>query len=155
MYDSASTAFTTAPTAAKRATSRSLTAPANVASLPHQISLRIDPDDRLVAAVGGAARYFADAAGLGNETIVQFQASVVSACKRCFDCHSSEEGTQCGVMLRRSLDRLEVEVSVPGAQPPANEEPSWEGIDEVHCEARDRDAVLRLTKFVPANPPAD
>jgi hypothetical protein len=127
--------------------------PLTVASLPHQISLRIDPDDRLVAAVGGAARYFADAAGLGNETILQFQASVVSACRRCFHCHSSEE--QCGVTLRRSLDRLEVEVSVPGAQPPPDEEPSWEGIDEVHCEARDHDAVLRLTKFVSPNPPAD
>lgn len=120
-----------------------------MAALPHQISLRIDPDDRLVAAVGGAARYFADAAGLANETILQFQASVVSACKRCFRCHTSDE--QCGVTLRRSLDRLEVEVSVPGAQAPPNEKPSWEGIDEVHCEARDRDAVLRLTKFVLPN----
>jgi hypothetical protein len=124
-----------------------------VSSLPHQIILRIDPDDRLVAAVGGAARYLADAAGLGNETILQFQASVVSACKRCFHCHSSE--LQCGVILRRSLDRLEVEVSMPGTQPPPGEKPSWEGIDEVHCESHDRDAVLRLTKFVPPNTPAD
>lgn len=113
----------------------------------------MDPDERLVAAVGGAARYLADAAGLGNETILQFQSSVVSACKHCFHCHSS--GTPCGIMLRRSLDRLEVEVSLPGTEPPTEGKPVWEGIDEVHCESRDQAAVLRLTKFVPMNPPAD
>jgi hypothetical protein len=113
----------------------------------------MDPDERLVAAVGGAARYMADAAGLGNETILQFEASVVSACKHCFDCHSSE--TACGITLRRSLDRLEVEVALPGTEPPEEEKPSWAGIDEVACELRDHVAVLRLTKFVAPNPPAD
>jgi hypothetical protein len=113
----------------------------------------MDPDERLVAAVGGAARYLADAAGLGNETILQFQASVVSACKHCFHCHVS--GEACGITLRRLLDRLEVEVALPGTDPPGTEKPSWEGIDEVHCESRDQSAILRLTKFVPPNPPAD
>jgi hypothetical protein len=113
----------------------------------------MDPDERLVAAVGGAARYLADAAGLGNETIVQFQSSVVSACKHCFHCHSS--GEPCGITLRRSMDRLEVEVSLPGTEPSGEEKPSWEGIDEVHCEAHDHAAILRLTKFVRPNAPAD
>jgi len=113
----------------------------------------MDPDDRLVAAVGGAARYMADAAGLSTEMILQFQDSVVSACRHCFRCHS--EATQCGITLRRSLDRLDVEVALPGAKPPEGEKPSWVGIDEVHCEARDHEAVLRLTKFVSPNPPAD
>jgi hypothetical protein len=113
----------------------------------------MDPDERLVAAVGGAARYMADAAGLGNETILQFQASVVSACKHCFLCHSS--GESCGITLRRSLDRLEVEVALSGTEPPDNEKASWEGIDEVQCELRDHSAILRLTKFVAPNPPAD
>jgi len=112
-----------------------------VSTLPHQISLLLDPDERLVAAVGGAARYFADAAGLGNETILQFH------------CHSS--GIPCGITLRRSLDRLEVEVALPGTEPPSSEKPSWEGIDEVECESRDHSAILRLTKFVAPNPPAD
>jgi hypothetical protein len=124
-----------------------------VSSLPFQISLRIDPDERLAAAVGGAARYLADAAGLGNEMILQFQASVVSACKHCFRCHTS--GTPCGIILRRSLDRLDVEVALPGTEPPPDEKPSWEGIDEVHCESREHTAILRLTKFVSPNPPAD
>ena len=119
----------------------------------HQISLQLDPDDRLVAAVGGAARYLADAAGLGQEVIVQFQASVLSACRHCFRCHSSDQ--PCDITLRRSTDRLEVEVALPGSEPPANEKASWAGIDEVHCESRGAAAVLRLTKYVPPNPPAD
>jgi hypothetical protein len=113
----------------------------------------MDRDERLIAAVGGAARYMADAAGLGNETILQFQASVVSACKHCFTCHSSD--TPCGITLRRSLDRLEVEVAIPDMDPTGKEKPVWEGIDEVECEARDHSAILRLTKFVAPNPPAD
>lgn len=144
--------FTTVLTAVKRAMSHWLTI-ADVSTLPHQISLRMDPDERLIAAVGGAARYMADAAGLGNETIVQFQASVVSACKHCFHCHSSD--VPCGITLRRSLDRLEVEVALPGTEPPDQEKPKWEGIDEVECESRDHAAILRLTKFVAPNPPAD
>lgn len=124
-----------------------------VTTLPHQISVRMDPDERLVAAVGGAARYLADAAGLGNETILEFQSSVVSACKHCFHCHSS--GTPCGITLRRELDRLEVEVNLPGTEPSDSAKPSWAGIDEVHCESKDHAAILRLTKFVSPNPPAD
>jgi hypothetical protein len=124
-----------------------------VSILPHQISVLLDPDERLVAAVGGAARYLADAAGLGNETILQFQASVVSACKHCFHCHTS--CVPCGITLRRSLDRLEVEVALPGTEPPDTEKPSWEGIDEVECESGGSSAILRLTKFVAPNLPAD
>jgi len=113
----------------------------------------MDPDERLVAAVGGAARYLADAAGLGNETILQFQASVVSACKHCF--HFQDSGAAYGITLRRSLDRIEVEVALPGSEPPDNKKQSWEGIDEVECEPREHSAILRLTKFVALNPPAD
>jgi hypothetical protein len=124
-----------------------------VSTLPHQILVHMDPDDRLVAAVGGAARYLADAAGLANETILQFQASVISACRHCFHCHSS--ATQCGITLRRSVDRLEVEVALPGTEPPPDEKPSWDGIDEVHCEATAQAAVLRLTKYISPHPPVD
>ena len=113
----------------------------------------MDPDDRLVAAVGGAARYLADAAGLATDVILQFQSSVVKACRHCFHCHRS--GEACGITLRRAPDRLEVEVALPGSEPPADEKPLWEGIDEVHCELRDQAAVLRLTKYVSPNPPAD
>ena len=128
--------------------------PLNVADLPHQIQVHMDPDDRLVAAVGGAARYLADAAGLSNDMILQFQDSVVAACRHCFHCHSS--AMQCGITLRRSLHRLDVEVALPGTEPPpSGEKPAWAGIDEVQCEVNGYAAVLRLTKFVSPNPPAD
>jgi hypothetical protein len=118
-----------------------------VADTRHQIVVRLDPDDRLVAAVGGAARYLADAAKLENGAILRFQASVVAACRFCFHCHASHE--PCGITLRREPDRLEVEVALPGTEPPPEEKPSWEGIDEVHCETQPHAAVLRLTKYIP------
>ena len=124
-----------------------------MADTRHQISVRLDPDDRLVAAVGGAARYLADAAGLATEAILQFQASVVAACRHCFQCHHSDE--PCGITLRRLPDRLEVEVALLGSEPPPEEKPSWEGIDEVHCESRQHLAVLLLTKYVRPAPPAE
>ena len=110
------------------------------------ISVRVDHDDRLVAAVGGAARYLADVAGLDNDVILQFQDSVVSACRFCFQCPDSAES--CAITLRRSEDRIEVEVSLGSAQAPPTEKPSWRGVDEVHCEAGLHTSMLRLTKFV-------
>jgi hypothetical protein len=124
-----------------------------VSDTRHQISILLDPDDRLVAAIGGAARYLADAAGLAKEVILQFQTSVISACKHCFQCHTSD--APCGITLRRSPDRLEVEVALPGTETPTDQNPSWEGIDEVHCENHDHAAILRLTKYVPPSPPAE
>jgi len=117
------------------------------------ISVRMDHDDRLVAAVGGAARYLADVAGLDNDVILQFQDSVVSACRFCFQCHNSAES--CAITLRRSEDRIEVEVSLNGSEPPPQEKPSWRGIDEVHCEAGQSTSMLRLTKFVPTGHPGE
>jgi len=125
----------------------------NVRDRPHMISVRLDHDDRLVAAVGGAARYLADVAGLANEVILQFQDSVISACRFCFQCHHSAE--TCAITLRRSADRIEVEVSLDGAEPPPTEKALWRGIDEVHCEAGQRTSLLRLTKFVPLEQPAE
>jgi len=117
------------------------------------ISVRIDQDDRLVAAVGGAARYLADVAGLDNDVILQFQGSVVSACRFCFQCYQSAES--CAIILRRSEDRIEVEVSLGDAQVPPAEKPSWRGVDEVYCEAGLNTSMLRLTKFVSPSHPAE
>ena len=108
----------------------------------------MDPDERLAAAAGGAARYYADSAGLENDAILQFQAAVIAACKHCFHCHSS--ATSCHITLRRLENRIEIELALEGKEPPpAGEKPSWPGVDEVQCEAHENEAVLRLTKFVP------
>ena len=115
--------------------------------------MQLDNDDRLVAAVGGVARYLADAAGLSNDMIAEFQAAVVAACKHCLG--SQRSSASCGVTLRRWLDRLEVEFTLPGLHWPAEQQPSWQGFDEIRADQRGEGTRVHLTKFVPPNPPAD
>ena len=113
----------------------------------------MDRDERLAAAVGGVARFFADNAGLDNELILELQSSVLSACRHCFGLHHS--GTPCDVAFHRLADRIEMEVFLPAEEAPADKgHLAWPGVDEVHCETRGASAVLRLTKFVPPSPDA-
>ena len=109
----------------------------------------MDPDDRLAAAAGGAVRYMGDSAGLSTNAILQLQAAVLAACKKCF--MTQKTGKYCDIRLRRTEDRIEVEVLVPECAPPEdNLGLRWDGIDDVHCEARGDSGVLRLTKFIAA-----
>jgi hypothetical protein len=118
-----------------------------VPTYPQTILLQMDADVRLAAAAGGAARYFADNAGLANEAILNLQESVMLACKHCFHCHSS--ATSCEVTLLRYEDRLEIDLSVPGKESPeGNEKPTLPGVDEVHCEFLENSARMRLIKFL-------
>ena len=41
-----------------------------------------DPDVRLVAAAGGVARYFADAAGLDSAAVTDLQSATITVCSR-------------------------------------------------------------------------
>ena len=114
----------------------------------------MDPDERLAAAVGGVARFFADNAGLGNERILELQSSVLSACRHCFGLHHS--ASPCEVGFHRLADRIEMELFLPIEDAPADKgHLAWPGVDEVHCETRGASAVLRLTKFVPLSPDAE
>jgi len=118
---------------------------------PLHIRLRLDPDERLAAAVGGVARFFADGAGLANELILELQSSVLSACRHCFNVHIAR--TPCDVAFHRLADRIEMELFLPAEEEPADKgHLAWPGIDEVHCERRGASAVLRLTKFVSPSP---
>jgi len=120
-----------------------------VADYQLHLRLTLDADERLAAAVGGAARYFADSAGLTEEVILQLQASVLAACKHCFHLHVS--AAPCEVNFHRLRDRLDVEVALPLEEALAEKgNLAWAGIDEVHCETRQNSAVLRLTKFIAA-----
>ena len=100
---------------------------------PLHLRLTLDHDQRLAAAAGGAMRIFADAAGLPDTNIEQLKVAVLSACKLCF---------------RRLDDRIEVEVTTPGAPPPDKPHPVWPGVDDILCETRNDAGVLRLTKFL-------
>jgi hypothetical protein len=94
-----------------------------VATEPKKICLQIDVDPRLAAAAGGAARYFADAAGLENEAIIRFQADTVTACTQAFASLNSDFDCV-EVTVAQFPDRIEVAIAYRG------------------------DAVKRLTKYL-------
>ena len=123
--------------------------------MPSQtIILHLDADDRLAAAIGGAIRYFADNAGLENDSILQLQSSVLAACKQFFDAHHGP--TPCQACIRRLDDRLELELQVPGAAlEQGTDKFSWPGVDEVHTETTGDGSRLRLIKRLASAPQAN
>ena len=135
--------------------------------------MRIEADTRLAAAAGGAARYFADAAGLEAAAISQWQMAIVAACKEAFE-HLTREHPRLDVTLSRLADRLEVALSSEGNTAPAvgldtlagfppesadiqaprrGKSPVLGGVDRVQYETRNGVTVTRLTKYiVPTTP---
>ena len=80
--------------------------------------MQIEADPRLAAAAGGAARYFADAAGLEAPAIADWQTAIVAACEEAFQ-HLTPEHPRLNVTLTRLADRLEVALSREGEMAPA------------------------------------
>jgi ABC-type transporter Mla subunit MlaD len=132
--------------------------------------LQIDADARLAAAVGGAARYLADAAGLENEAISQLQSTIVAACREAFD-HLSGDHPRLDVTLTRLPDRIEVALSHEGEPSPAvgldtvagfaaqigdatGQPPVLAGIDRVQYETQGGVAVTRFTKYINQGAPS-
>jgi hypothetical protein len=127
------------------------------------IRLQIHADARLAAAVGGATRCLADAAGLEQEAISQLQSAVVAACQEAFE-HLTEDQPHLDVTLTRLPDRIEVELSHQGEASPAvgldtiagfaaPSNPSGRpavlgGVDRVQYETQGGVALTRLTKYV-------
>jgi hypothetical protein len=109
--------------------------------------LRIDADARLAAAAGGAARYFADAAGLSTDATIQLQSSVVAACQEEFQ-KLLHRDTCVEITLTRHADRLEIALAHPGGSPAADTPEISSGVDTVHHEARNGQCITRLTKFL-------
>lgn len=128
------------------------------------IRLQIDGDPRLAAAVGGAARYLADAAGLESEAISQLQSTVTTACREAFD-HLTGDHPHLSVTLTRLPDRIEVALSHEGEMSPAvgldtiaglaaqvggapEGSSVLAGVDRVQYETQGSVAVTRLTKYI-------
>ena len=118
--------------------------------------MQIDADMRLAAAAGGAARYFADAAGLGKEAAAHLQAAVIAACEQVF--HELGVGqTTLDITLTRLVDRIEMLVAHKGAPSPSM---GWnegaraggaevlEGFDKIQHENRNGIVFTHLTKFI-------
>src|SRR5258708_16039193 len=82
------------------------------------VRLQIEADPRLAAAAGGAARYFADAAGLEAPAIAGWQTAIVAACKEAF-AHLTREHPRLEVSFTPLADRLEVALSREGESAPA------------------------------------
>jgi len=134
------------------------------------IHLQIDADPRLAAAVGGAVRYLADAAGMENDAIAQLQAAVVAACSEAFE-HLSENYPHLDVTLTRLSDRIEVALSHEGETAPAvgldaiarSASPDGgahggagvlNGVDRIQYETQGNVAVTRLTKYISEGAPS-
>jgi hypothetical protein len=135
--------------------------------------MQIEADPRLAAAAGGAARYFADAAGLEAPAIADWQIANVAACEEAFE-HLTQEHPRLDVSFIRLADRLEVALSREGERAPAVGLDSLAGlasqsgdtprtgravsavlggVDRVQYETRDGIAVTRLTKYIAPTTP--
>jgi hypothetical protein len=147
--------------------------PTPVATEAKSIHMQIEADARLAAAAGGAARYFADAAGLEGPAITDWQTAVVAACKEAFG-HLTQEHPRLDVSFTRLADRLEVALSREGDTSPAvgldslaglapqsgnpqgnphGRSPVLGGVDRVQYETIDGVAVTRLTKYIAPTTP--
>ena len=131
--------------------------------------VQIDADARLAAAVGGAARFLADAAGMENNAVAQLQSSVVAACVENF--HSlTGEHPHLQVKLTGFADRIEVALSHHGDASPAvgldfiagfaarpgggeGRANPFVGVDRVQYETHGGESVTRLTKYIGRVPP--
>ena len=135
--------------------------------------MRIEADPRLAAAAGGAARYFADAAGLEGPAIAGWQTAIVAACNEAF-AQLTREHPRLDVSFTRLADRLEVALSREGETAPAigldsligsapqrddalgrtrSGSPVLRGVDRVQYESKDGTAVIRLTKYIAPTTP--
>jgi hypothetical protein len=140
-----------------------------VATELQSLHLQIDADPRLAAAVGGVARYLADAAGLENGAISQLQSSIVAACQEEFECLTVEH-RHLEVNVTRYVDRIEVALSHQRQSSPAaglgkvaglvapirsgrGKSVVFAGIDRVQFETHGDEAVTRLTKYIGAAAP--
>jgi hypothetical protein len=166
MCASAWTVYTIVRIAGKPATFPSLAA---VATEPKSFHLQIDADARLAAAVGGAACFLADAAGLQDDAVSQLQNSIVAACREAFD-QLTGDHPHLEVTLTRFADRIEVALAHQGETLPAvgldsiagfaaqlggsGASPGdLAGVDRVQYETHGGETVTRLTKyFAKVNP---
>jgi hypothetical protein len=113
--------------------------------------LQIDPDSRLAAGVGGAAHFVADAAGLKNDALAQWQSSIVTACLEAFQ-RLVGNRPRLDVIITSFADRIEVALShagedlLPGDR--LGSALAFAGIDRVQVETRGGESVTRLTKYI-------
>jgi hypothetical protein len=117
------------------------------------IKVQVDADPRLAAAVGGVARYMADAAGMENDAIAQFQAAVITACNDAFQL-LTPASPHLTVAISKMSDRLEVVLSCECGSNSAQSKASLGGVDRVQHETQGNVVITRLTKFIHQGAPS-
>lgn len=121
-----------------------------------RVQIQIDADPRLAAGAGGAARYFAESAGIEGSAATEFQTATVHVCEQAFANMTSDEA-HLEVLFLQFDDRVEVALSQEGDAEPAvslqsllGPKPSvMQGVDRVQFEHIGGASVTRLTKFIP------
>ena len=124
------------------------------------VEVQVDADPRLAAAVGGAARFLADGAGVTSEAAGELEKAVLSACEEAFE-HLAGEQPHIVVTLSVFPDRIEIAMRHEGGKEPAvgldriagfagahGAPQILYGVDRVNYEASDGMAVTRLTKYL-------
>jgi hypothetical protein len=125
----------------------------NVEADSKTIKVQIDADPRLAAAVGGVARYMADAAGMENDAVAQLQAAVITACTDAFQLLTPASPHLTAAISKLS-DRLEVVLSCECASSPGQGKASLGGVDRVQHETQGNVVITRLTKFINQGAPS-
>ena len=124
------------------------------------IFLQLDADVRLAAAVGAAARFLGEAAGLAATAADELQASVTAASRETMS-RPAADHAHLNVTITRFVDRIEVALSQEGGADPAagldriaglardpHSSSAFEGVDRIQFEAHEGTAVTRLTKYL-------
>jgi len=106
--------------------------------------LHLDADARLAAAVGGAARYLANVAGLESVAIAQLQSATIAACHEAFR-HLTAAHPHLDATLTRFPDRIEVALCHTGG---ASGPGVLAGVDRIQYETHGAESVTRLTKYI-------
>lgn len=117
------------------------------------IKVQLDADPRFAAAVGGVARYLADAAGMENDAIAQLQAAVVTASNDAFKLLTPDH-PHLTATISKLPDRLEVVLSCECNSKPAQGNASLGGVDQVQHETEGNIGITRLTKFINQGAPS-
>jgi hypothetical protein len=117
------------------------------------IKVQLDADPRFAAAVGGVARYMADAAGMENDAIAQLQAAVVTASNDAFKLLTPAH-PHLTATISKLPDRLEVELSCECGSNATPGQESLGGVDKVQHETKGNVGIIRLTKFINQGAPS-
>jgi len=115
------------------------------AELHSSVRLQFSADEKLSAAAGGVARYFADSAGMEADAVAKLQAATLAVCNAAI-AEIPESSPELSVEVTRFADRIEVAITHQGARLEKIAAPP--GVDRITQESQHGSTVIRLTKIL-------